>query len=180
MKKWKKETLTLRPDHVWTGKPGCRVFVADRGAVRFDFPQDWVVRPDPDSIKFHDAEPPDDNCTLAVSFLRLPPVDFSGLPVAQLIPVAMQGDKRGILFQSDIKTVKRADLELAWIEAWFIDPREQRQAYTRLCIARGAGIQALITCEFWPEDRARIDPVWDDVLDSLRLGVYIKDPTIGR
>src|SRR5215210_1801244 len=78
MSKWQKRTLKLRDDHTWSGRPGCRVFVADRGAVRFDFPQDWIVIPQADSIRFHDKQPPDDDCVLGVSYLRLPPIDWSG------------------------------------------------------------------------------------------------------
>ena len=177
---WAKETLELRPDHKWTGKPGCRVFVADRGAVRFDFPQDWLIQPAPDCIKLMDKEPPDDNFTLAVSYLRLPPRDWSGLPLSQLVKVAIDGDTRGLLFLSEIFTVKRPDLEYAWIEGWFIDPNEKRKAFTRLAIARANLIQALITLDFWPEDRERLLPAWDDLPDSLRLGHWIQDPTRGE
>src|SRR4028118_867180 len=33
---WLKETLELKEDHNWKSKPGTRIFVAGRGAVRFD------------------------------------------------------------------------------------------------------------------------------------------------
>ena len=51
-KKWKKDTLKLKKDHLWKAKPGYTIFVADRGAVRFDIPQGWIVEPGPDSTKF--------------------------------------------------------------------------------------------------------------------------------
>jgi hypothetical protein len=48
-----------------------------------------------------------------------------------------------------------------------------------MCLGRGSDIQPLITMEFWEDDRERCSPVWDDVLASLQLGVYIDDPTRG-
>jgi hypothetical protein len=177
---WKHQSLPVHPDHKWVARPNSRVFVADRGAVRIDFPAEWIVRPAEDCIKFMDKEPPDDNFTLAVSYLRLPPMDWSRLPLADLVQTAIQGDDRGLLNLSEIFEVKRGDLEYAWLEGSFVDPNEKRKAFTRLCIARGNLIQALITLDFWPEDRARLLPAWDDILDSLRLGHWIKDPTRGE
>ena len=52
MANWDKEELELKKSHGWRHKPGKRIFVADRGALRLEFPEDWVVIPDDDSIKF--------------------------------------------------------------------------------------------------------------------------------
>jgi hypothetical protein len=176
---WDKEELKLAEKHSWKAKPGHRIFVADRGAVRIDYPQDWVCLPDDDSIKFHDKQPPDDDCRLAVSYIRLPPIDWSGLLLSDLLKTAMKADERPIYHISKIYLVKRPDLELAWAEMSFVDPPEQRDARARICLGRGSNIQPLITMEFWEDDRARFAPVWDDVLASLQLGVYIEDPTRG-
>lgn len=180
MARWKKQTLKLKPDHTWRAPSGYKICVLDRGAIRFNVPDKWIVTPDPDAIRFHDRQPPDDNCVLAVSFLRLPPVDWSGLPLSQFIPVALEGDKREIIAKGEIVEVRRGDLELAWIEIRFMDENERREAIGRLCVGRGANIQSLITFDFWPEDAARLEPVWDEVLRSLELGAYIKDPTHGK
>jgi hypothetical protein len=91
-----KDEIKLRRKHTWKATPGCRIFVADRGAVRFDIPQDWVVVPDSDCIKLHDKAPPDDDCVLAVSYMRLPPIDWSELRLASLVEVANEGDTRPI------------------------------------------------------------------------------------
>jgi hypothetical protein len=179
MPHWDKEELELKKGHGWKGKSGHKIFVGDRGAIRFDYSEDWVVIPDDDSIKFYDKQPPDDDSCLAVSYMRLPPVDLSGLPVSEMLKVAMQGDTRPIYSTSEIHAVKREDLELAWCELSFIDPAQQRDCRSRICLGRGSGIQPLITMEFWEDDRARCAPVWDGVLDSLQLGVYIEDPTRG-
>lgn len=179
MANWDKEELELNKSHGWRNRPGQKIFVADRGALRIEFPEDWVVIPDDDSIKFYDKQPPDDDCCMAVSYMRLPPVDLSGLPVSEMLKVAMEGDTRPIYSRSETHEVKREDLELAWVELAFIDPAQQRDCRSRICLGRGSGIQPLITMEFWEDDRARCAPVWDDVLASLQLGVYIGDPTRG-
>src|SRR6266496_1579784 len=85
MANWDKEELELNKSHGWRARPGQKIFVADRGALRIEFPEDWVVIPDDDSIKFYDKQPPDDDCCLAVSYMRLPPVDLSGLPVSEML-----------------------------------------------------------------------------------------------
>ena len=179
MTEWHKNTLELAKNHAWRSRPGCRIFVADQGAVRFDFPQDWVVIPGSDSIKLHDKEPPDDDCVLAVSYLRLPPIDWSGIRVSSLVEVANRGDTRPIYDWGSIVETRRGDLEIAWREMRFVDPVEQREAYSRVCIARQGPIQALITFEFWESDAERGNAVWDTVLESLELDEHIADPTRG-
>ena len=178
--KWKKTTLKLKDDHQWTGTPGYKVFVADRGAVRFEFPETWIVTPGEDAIKFYNRRPPDDDCLLQLSVMRLPPgIDWSGLPLRVLLKEATRDDHRGAVPLGEIVDVRRPDLELAWTEARFTDPVEQREALSRTCLARGSNIQPLITLDYWPEDAGRFVPVWDHVLETLRLGEYIADPTRG-
>ena len=179
MATWDKEELELKKSHGWKAKSGKTIFVADRGAVRIEFPQDWVVIPDDDSIKFYNKQPPDDDTCIALSYMRLPPVDLSGLPLTEMLKVALDGDTRPVYARSEPHIIERDDLELAWFEVSFIDPAQQRDCRSRLCIGRGSNIQPLITMEFWEDDRARFAPVWDDVLASLQLGVYIEDPTRG-
>lgn len=178
--KWTKESLRLKDNHAWSAPEGYRIFVADRGALRINFPDGWVVKPDEDSIKLYDREPPDDNCRLALSYLRLPPVDLSGLPVDSMIQIALDSETRVVLDTAPIVHRDRPGLDIAWTDITFLDPYERRRAFSRICIARGSGIQALITFDFWPEDAARLTPVWDEVVRSLTLGRTIKDPTMGR
>jgi hypothetical protein len=181
MAKWHKQVLKLQKDHGWKAKPGYKIFVAGRGAVRFDYPAHWVVIPDTISVKFHDREPPDDDCRLEVSYLHLPPgVDFSGLPLTKLLDEALKGDTRGIFDRGNIVKVERPDLELVWRELFFMDPVEKRLACTRACMARGSGVQPFITLDFWLDQTDRIVPVWDEVLRSLQLGQYVEDPTRRR
>ncbi|MGE4096082.1 MAG: hypothetical protein AB7G75_35210 [Candidatus Binatia bacterium] len=178
--KWKKQSLKLKDDHGWRTKPDHRIFVAGRGAVRFDIPQDWIFEPGPDSFQFHDRKPPHDDCRLEMSYLHLSPaIDWSKLPLSQLLEQTVKDDPRKPYSQSEIHTVQRPDLEYAWVELYFIDPAEKRGGISRFCFARGANIQPCITMEFWPEHAEKFTPVWDEVLRSLQLGVYVEDPTRG-
>ncbi|MGH9764667.1 MAG: hypothetical protein ACREAC_27845, partial [Blastocatellia bacterium] len=94
MAEWSSETLKLKKGHGWSAPSGYKIFVADRGAVRFNFPQNWVMEPGSDATNFYDQEPPDDNCRLACSYIRLPPLDWSGLALSELIKAANEGDQR--------------------------------------------------------------------------------------
>jgi hypothetical protein len=181
MGKWKKQTLKLKENHGWRTKPGYRIFVANRGAVRFDIPRDWILDPQPDSFQFHDRQPPNDDCRLEMSYLRLPPgIDWSKLPLADLLHHLVKEEPRKPFQVGEVQNVQRPNLELAWLEMTFMDPAEKREARSRLCLARGANLQPCITMDFWPEDADRVCPVWDEVLRSLQLGMYIKDPTRGQ
>lgn len=181
MADWVKDELALRPDHTWSARPGCKIFVGDRGVIRFDYPQDWVVIPAENSINFYDRQPPDDDIHLEVSIMRLPDVDLSGLPVRDMIPAAIFGDTRDIQARGEIQDQQNGDVDIAWIESQFIDHQsEPRKCYTRLCLARSGNIQPLITMEYWPENTEQATRAWSDVLDSLELGMQIEDPTHGH
>lgn len=176
--KWVKKTLKLKPGHGWSSKPGYNIFAADRGAVRFDFPETWLIRPgDKGSIKFHDCPPPDDNCTLEMSIFYLPEIDWSGLPLSLLVDEVTKNDKRGVISQGEIVTFRRPRAEVAWREVRFIDPNEHREAHSRIAVARWSNIQPLLTFDFWADDAPKLEPVWDEVMNSLVLGDYVEDPT---
>ena len=180
MAKWKKETLKLKKNHGWRAKPGYKIFVADRGAVRFDIPQDWVMEPGSDSIQFHDRQPPDDDCRLQLSLFRLhPSVNWSALPLKQLLREAVKGNDQDVISWGEIIYERRPDLELAWMEVRWTDTAQGREARSRHCLARGSNVQPFITMDYWPEDAKRVLPVWDEVLRTLVLGDYIADPTRG-
>jgi hypothetical protein len=179
MSEWEEETLKLKKHHGWKGKPGYRIFVADRGAMRFNFPQDWIVVPGDDSINFHDKQPPDDDCRLAVSIMRLPPIDWSALRLSELVQQVLDSEERDVEQKGKIVEEQRGDLELAWAEVQFVDPKERREAFSRICLGRQSNIQCLITFDFWADDAELLRPVWDEVLRSLDLARYVSDPTVG-
>ncbi|MGH2562316.1 MAG: hypothetical protein ACRDJH_24920 [Thermomicrobiales bacterium] len=177
MAKWEDRTFRLPDNHGWRAKAGNRIFVADRGAIRFDFPANWIFEPGTSSAKFFDRQPPDDQCTLEVSHWLFPPgIDWTDLPLDKLLVDAMGEPDTEEIGRGEIKRRKRGDLEYVWIETRFIDKREAREACARTCVARGSNVATLISFYFWPEDYTRLDPIWREVLRSLQLGQYIEDP----
>jgi hypothetical protein len=182
MARWDKQELRLRKNHGWKAKPGYQIFVADRGAVRFDIPQGWVVAPAEGAVKICDREPPDDNCSIQLTIIRVPEgFPWGMFPLAQMLADATAEDEKdmGVLAKSDVVTIERPDMEIAWRETRFVDEKEQREAISRSLIARAGNLQPLITFDFWVDDAPRLYPVWDELLRSLRLGDYVADPTLG-
>lgn len=176
---WIKETLELQEDHNWTSKPGHRIFVAGRGALRFDVPEDWHFEPDTKSFRFLDRKPPNDDCRLEASYNLLPPGDWTDFPLTSLLKRVVRDDDRNITQKGEIIELKRQTARIVWTQFKFIDPNENRDAYSRICIGLGSGVQCLITFDYWVDDAERLNPVWDTVMDSLVLGLFIRDPRTG-
>jgi hypothetical protein len=178
MPKMKTKRLRLAPDHRWRAQPGQKVLVLDRGAVWLEYPATWVVAFDGDSVKVRDAKPPDDNIVLGVSYHRWPAIG-QGLSVASLVPTALGAGNSPYTHVGPVVEETRMDLTLAWVAARSIDPKESREACTRLCLARRGEIQALLTCAFWLADEATFDPCWHNFLATLQLAEWVEDPTKG-
>jgi hypothetical protein len=67
-----------------------------------------------------------------------------------------------------------------WCEIKFIDTQtEPREAFSRTCVGLGSNIQCLITFDYWADQAEQLIPVWDEVMRSLTLGLYIRDPRTG-
>jgi hypothetical protein len=179
--KWIKETLELKPDHRWaTDNEGYQIFVAGRGAVRMDVPQGWIFEPDEKSFRFLNADPPDDDCRLEVSFNLLPPGDWDMFPLKSTLRSVMEKDTRNIIERGDVVTVKRQTARIVWMEIKFIDDQEEeRDAYSRTCIGIGSNVQCLVTMDYWADQAELYTPVWDVVMRSLTLGLFIRDPRTG-
>lgn len=176
---WLKENLELKEDHNWKSKPGTRIFVAGRGALRFDVPHDWHFEPDTKSFRFLDKKPPHDDCRLEASFNLLPPGNWADLPLVPLLKQVVRDDERNVVEQGEIIQLKRQTARIVWTQIKFIDSQENREAYSRTCIGVGSGVQCLITFDYWADDVDRLLPVWDTVMESLVLGLYIRDPQTG-
>src|SRR5690349_485751 len=102
----------MKKDHGWRAKPGHKIFVADRGAVRFDIPATWVVQPGDDSIRITDRHPPDDDCLLQLSVMYLrADVNWSGLPLRIIIEDIVKNPERPYLSKGDIIEETRSGLE---------------------------------------------------------------------
>ncbi len=178
--KWIKQTLDLKPDHRWQGTPGYKIFVAGRGAVRIEVPGEWVLEPQEKSFRFLDAAPPNDNSCIEVSYNLLPPGDYKDFPLERVLRDIAERDERNVLEVGEVITVPRQTARIVWIQLKFLDDQENRVAYSRICVGIGSGVQSLVTCEFWVDDSDRIIPIWDHVIHSLSLGLYISDPTTGN
>lgn len=178
-KGFRKTNLRLADNHTWKAPKGYKIVVADRGAVSFNVPTSWhLAKMEP--LELYDREPPIDDVRLTVSFWRLPPgIDWTDLSLTKMLNDATKDSKHDILERSEVTTFPREDVELIWTAHRFIDPVEKREAYTRIALARGWGVQALLTMDFWMDDLAMCQPIWDEVLRSLQLGRTIEDPTKG-
>jgi hypothetical protein len=177
---WTKRSLPLKDRHTWKAKPGYSICAMDRGAIRFDYPQGWDVSADSDSLKVRDRPEPDDNCVLGVSQLHLPREIADQVPLRELITASLENDPRDVRELYKIVNVPREDdTEVVYGEIRFVDPNEKRDAFSRVAIARGSGVYCLMTFDFWADDVARCDPVWQEALRSLTLGMRIADPTVG-
>ena len=175
--KWTKRTMPLSPAHGFKCSPGYTLFIADRGAVRFEFPDKWRHGPEADgSIGFHDRKPPADNVSLKVSVMRLPPglplaeID-RGLPLDHLIVAAVGQDTRGAEFDRQVHRVAKPDAQVVWVELTAMDPKENRLVRSRMCMARARGVQPLITMDFWADMAEQFTPIWDHVMATLRVAV---------
>ena len=178
---WTREVYQLPVGHSWTATPGHKILVLDRGAVLLEFPADWAVEPASGQVNVRDGATAEaSSCMLAVSCLRIPPVDWSGLPLPALLLESLEGDDRDRIGIGPVRETLLGGLSLAWTELRVVDPGEHRECRSRMCLARSDRVQCLITFDFWPEDEARLTPVWDHVLGSLRLGVRVDDPERGR
>ena len=170
---WQKETFRLPKDHGFKARPGNAIFIADRGAVRFEYPAAWTMEPTDDALEFRDRPPPDDDCVLKFSLMRLnPQIDWSGVPLAQLLEDLLTKDSHDQTLVGKVRTRRRDDMQLAWLETSSIDPGEQREGRCRACLALRGNVMPFITMDFWPEDTARFAPVWTGILRTLRIGEY--------
>lgn len=177
--KFTEKRLRLKDNHTWAAPKGYKILVIERGLVSFNFPEKWLLK-QIDPVEIHDADPPNDNARLMVSFWRLPKdVDWSGLPLAPMLMDATKDSDLEILARGEVIRSARTDIEIVWTEHRFLDPVEKREAYSRIAVARGFNVQALITFDFWVDHAEKLAPVWSEVLGSLQLGREIADPTKG-
>ena len=175
----KPKKLRLSTGHGWRAQANHKILVLDRGAVRLEYPETWVVELTDDCVKIHDRPLPDDDCVVGVSYHRWPAVVGNKLTVGTLVREALADDERSFVEVDPIQEGTRIDIALAWGQGRFIDARVNREACARLCIARKAENQALITFDFWRSDVARCDAHWSAILASLQLGQWETDPRHG-
>ena len=179
MPKYEETVLKLKDGHTWSCQPGYKIFVLDRGALRFDVPQNWVMEIGGRSVKFHDRQPPDDNCRLEVSLLAHSQIDWTGLPLDKLLRDAVRSPSEEVQ-QEEVRRHSRPGVELVWAEKVYVDPQESKPARSRIAIVRGTRAHALVTLDFWEADAERVVPVWDEVMRTIDMGLKVQDPTVGE
>ena len=174
MARWQQGRFKMKPDHRWKAKPGHQIFIAQRGAIRLDIPRAWVVIPDKTSYKMCDRQPPDDECTLEVSYMVLPNVDLTDLTVGMMLrDVTDSQHQKTETWRGEIVEEKRGEMELAQLATRWIDPSQNREACSHIAVARRRGIQALLTYDYWLDDAKQFGPVWLTVMESLRVAEWV-------
>ncbi|MER3475475.1 MAG: hypothetical protein C4287_01315, partial [Leptolyngbya sp. ERB_1_2] len=99
---------------------------------------------------------------------------WSLFPLAHMVKKIAVGDRRDVIEQGEVITLKRQTARIAWIQIKFLDSQENREAYSRICVGLGSNIQCLITFDYWADQAEKLTPVWDEVMNSLVLGLYIR------
>jgi hypothetical protein len=175
--------FVVHPDAcgAWNVRPGCRILVMGRGAVRCDFPQDWLPGLDSKYVRIIDRMPPDDRCGLMISHRTISP-QVAVFPIRELLQQVTTEDSPGrpVVYRGQVISFYRYPLEAAWRQMRFIDPVQGREACTHVCLARGGVTLATIVFDFWPEDEVRLHDPWKTILETLAVGDYIDDPASGR
>jgi hypothetical protein len=177
------KAFVLQPDaqHAWKARPGCRILVMGGGAVRFDFPQNWMAGLNSQYLQIVDRVPPDDRCGLMISY-RMVSMRVAAYPMRELVSeiTSIDSPDRPAVWRGPIVCAHRLPLEAVWRQMQFIDPRQKREACTRVCLARGGRTMATIVFDFWPEDELMFHEAWMTLLETLAVGDYVEDEVTGR
>jgi hypothetical protein len=170
------QKLKLKDNHTWKSRPGYSICVIERGLVRFDYPSDWIVEPEEGAVHLHDQAPSVESCDLGVSIFQVPAQYVHEIELDDLLKDTTKDRKTSQ--QSDLHRITRMDLEIVWLEQRYIDPEYKRDARFRVALARGPVI-CLISMNYWADRAEGLEPVWDEALRTLVMGVRVKDPTAG-
>jgi hypothetical protein len=171
------ERFKLKDNHTWKSKPGYSICVIDRGVARFDYPSHWIVEPGDGAVHLHDQPPSVESCDLGVSLLRFPMEHVQDLPLDQTLRESLDRDRQPYQ-QSEIQHITRPDLEICWLEQRYREQEQKRDARFRVALARGTAL-CLISMNYWADRAVSLEPVWDEVLRTLVMGVDVADPIAG-
>ena len=194
---WRKGYLPLPPNHGWrTTSPKNSLFVADRGAVQFEFPREWIILPPRnDSIMIQDKPYPEENMRFIVSVGQLMMGDGVGegvplrrlgesvewgLPIDEAFMASRTKPDDELLEVGKLRLANSPSFEAAWRQVAYIDKEENRKLISRTCIARATSTCGVITLDFWPEYASRANRVWRLMLATLKIGEYIEDHTLSQ
>jgi hypothetical protein len=177
------KTYIVEPESIqrWHARPGCRILVMGGGALRFDYPRQWLVCADSKFVRLIDREPPADRCGLIASWRHLS-LPMAVMPMEHLLRevTAQDSGTRPIVRRGGTIPIFRPPLEAAWRQMVFIDELRGREVCTRVCFARGGRTLATIVFDFWAEDELRLHSAWTTMMETLAVGNYIDDPITGR
>src|SRR5256885_14753240 len=108
------ETYFVEPDYVprWRARPDHRILVMGGGAVRFDFPRNWIACADSKYVRLIDREPPDDRCGLMASWRHLS-LAMAAIPMEYLLHevTVEESETRPIVRRAPIVSIFRHPLE---------------------------------------------------------------------
>lgn len=173
-----RESLRLNPNHRWKSKPGYKICVIDRGAVRFDYPEDWIVQPSDHSLHLHDMPPSNESCDMGVSVFHMPPDFAREIDIDDMLRKSLRDGDRTPYEESEMASISRDGMDIVWLEQRYKDADSGRDARFRTALARETCV-CIITMNYWAAKAATLEPVWDEVLRSLTMGMRIADPTMG-
>ena len=171
------EKLTLKANHTWKCKSGNSLCVIDRGVVRFEYPNKWIVEPGEGAVHLYDRPPSVESCDLGVSIFPVPREAIKEMPLDETL-MASLGSEREPYQQSEIHHIANAEVDVSWLEQRYVDAEYKRDARFRVALARGPAL-CLISMNYWSSRAAGLERVWDEVLRTLAFGEQIADPTAG-
>lgn len=170
--------LQIKDRHNWKCKPGNQLCVLDRGAARFEFPDSWVLEVKDGTVTLHDRPAGIEACDLCVSILNVPGLAVNELALDDLLVRSLDSNRQ-VTGQSEIYRRDSGGVEIAWLEQKYFEETQQRPAKFRVALARSPELHCLISLNYWAERAGSLERVWDEVLDTLVLAVYVQDPTVG-
>lgn len=171
------QRFDLKNNHTWKSKPGYSICVIDGGAVRFDYPGDWIAEPAEGAVHLHDQPPSVESCDLGVSLLRFPMEQVREVDLSEMLRDSLDKESQP-REESEIHQIARPGLEIVWIEQGYRDADHKRDARFRVALARGTTL-CLISMNYWADRAERLEPVWDEVLRTLVMGMEVADPCAG-
>ena len=172
MAKWKRRTYRMPQDHEWKAAPGNKIFVADRGAMQFEYPKDWIMSfGESGSIRFFDREEADADIRLEVSLIYVPPIDWTGLSLARLLEdVALSDDPRNLTERGPIPRDAARQPGGDVVGGRVHGRGGKSKGSLAYLLGQGPCLAySFITMDFWADDAARARKVWNTVLDTLKL-----------
>lgn len=181
----------LPEKHNWKVSPGHQICVVDRGDLRFEFPEGWVMDFGKGSVKLHDKPYPHDSMVLEVSVIKTPgAVDMSRMPELNEMLRKSLTERGQPITDEEIHSFESPGLEGAWVEYDRMEDEiltgGKRLVTWRHCEChpgkyhRGPYLPVgILTYGFWSDWRETADPVWQHVLETLVMGQKIADPRVG-